>query len=83
MPRYYDDNNCNRLMKLVSIALDGGMSPSEEQHFLEEISKCDYCLTRFEIEKSFKQFLQTKVNKKPVSQSCIDSIKAKLNGQAE
>lgn len=70
-------------MKLVSIALDGGMSPSEEQHFLEEISKCDYCLTRFEIEKSFKQFLQTKVNKKPVSQSCIDSIKAKLNGQAE
>ncbi len=68
-------------MKLVSIALDGGMTPAEEQHFLEEISKCDYCLTRFEIEKTFKQFLQTKVNKKPVSENCINAIKAKINGQ--
>jgi hypothetical protein len=81
MHKYYDENNCNRLMKLVSIALDGGMTPAEEQHFLEEISKCNYCLSRFEIEKSFKQFLQTKVDKKPVSQNCIDSIKAKINGQ--
>jgi hypothetical protein len=70
-------------MKLVSIALDGGMTPAEEQHFLEEISKCDYCLSRFQIEKSFKQFLQTKVNKKPVSENCIKAIKAKINGQQE
>jgi hypothetical protein len=74
----YDSHNCNRLMQLVNLSLDGGLTPDEEQHFLHEINTCSHCLSKYKIEKSFIDFLRNKVEKKQVNQSCIDSIKLKI-----
>lgn len=73
-----DSHNCNRLMQLVNLSLDGGLTQDEEKHFLHEINTCSHCLSRYNIEKSFKSFLNNKVEKKQVSQQCIDAIKLKI-----
>jgi len=66
-------------MKKVMNALDGRMSEEEEKKFLEQVNECPHCLSRYDIETSFKKFLKTKIEMQKVSKDCIDSIKAKIS----
>jgi hypothetical protein len=62
----------------VSLVLDGALSENEEKEFLDQLNECSCCLDKYNIEKSFKTFLQYKVERKTVSQECVDSLKQKL-----
>lgn len=73
------NHSCSRIIQLVNAALDGALSPSEEAQFLEEIKTCNHCLNKYEIEKSFKTFLKSKMNHRTVNIDLINSIKFKIN----
>jgi len=72
------NHNCNEILSKVSLVLDGALTNEEEQEFLNQLNECSCCLDKYQIEKSFKTFLQYKVEKKKVSQECVDSLKQKL-----
>lgn len=73
-------HNCESTMRKVMSALDGQLSSEEEQKFLAQVNECPHCLSRFDIEASFKKFLKNKIETKQVSKDCIDSIKSKIAG---
>jgi hypothetical protein len=74
----HQHHDCNEILSKVSLALDGALTSDEEKEFLEQLNQCSCCLEKYNIEKSFKLFLQMKVERKPVSQRCIDSLREKL-----
>lgn len=71
-------HNCEEIMSKVILSLDGALSPSEEKQFLEELKKCSCCLSKYEIEKSFKDFLAQKANKSCCFETLASSIKSKI-----
>lgn len=58
--------------------LDGELSNDEEQQFLTRIQSTPEYLERFRHEKSFHEFLRSKISRRPVSPSLVQSIKAKI-----
>jgi hypothetical protein len=72
------NHDCNEILSKVSLALDGALTSEEEKEFLDQLNQCSCCLDKYQIEKSFKIFLQLKVERKVVSQPCIESLKQKL-----
>jgi anti-sigma factor (TIGR02949 family) len=72
------NHNCNEILAKVSSVLDGALTNEEEQEFLNQLNECSCCLDKYNIEKSFKTFLQRKVERKTVSQECVDSLRQKL-----
>lgn len=73
------NHSCGRIIQLVNAALDGSLSSSEDAQFLAEIKSCQHCLNKYEIEKSFKSFLKSKMNHRPISPELIKGIKSKIN----
>ena len=72
-------HDCSKLLEKIFLILDGEMSLEEEKVFLKEIAECNGCLKKYDIEKSFKEFLCRKVNKKHVSNDIVSSIKSKIS----
>ena len=72
------NHDCSKVILKVTLSLDGELSSDEEKRFLDEIQRCPHCLEKFHIEKSFKEFLVNKVQKKEVSTRLIDKIKEKI-----
>ncbi len=71
-------HNCQKIMALVAQVLDGELTREEEKQFLDELNQCSCCLDKFSIEKSFKEFLKYKIEKRSVSSECIESIRKKI-----
>lgn len=72
-------HNCTDVLSKVYLALDGELSGEEEKQFLEDLKACNYCLERFHIEKSFKQFLSERISKKCCTDGLVDKIRTRLN----
>ena len=73
-------NNCEETLKKVMLALDGELSEEEEQIFLMHINCCNHCLEKFNIERSFKEFLTEKIARKPVPTQLIVQIRSRILG---
>jgi hypothetical protein len=58
--------------------LDNELSPTEEQDFLEALQKSPDLMDRFNKEKSFHDFLRSKIQRKTVSPAIVQNIKAKI-----
>lgn len=71
-------HDCSKVIAKVGLTLDGELNPDEEKEFLKEINDCPKCLEKFNIEKSFKEFLTQKVERKTVSSVLVKSIKDKI-----
>jgi|688.fasta_scaffold11050_15 hypothetical protein len=71
-------HQCEDMMSKVFLSLDGELSREEEKKFLEELNQCSCCLGKYEIEKSFKEFLSQKVNKSCCFDTLAISIKQKI-----
>lgn len=69
---------CAEIIQKVFLVLDGEMSAKEEKEFLSHLNECPHCLEMYSIEKTFKEFLTNKLQKKQVSKSVINSIKEKI-----
>ncbi|MBK9731155.1 MAG: zf-HC2 domain-containing protein [Chitinophagaceae bacterium] len=75
--------NCKETMKHVMLALDGELSADEEKAFLSHINHCSRCLEKYEIEKTFKQFLTEKISRHPIPGQLVDQIRSRILGKAD
>ena len=75
--------NCKDTLKHVMMALDGELSVNEEKAFLDHINHCSRCLEKYEIEKSFKQFLTEKILRHHIPNQLIDQIRSRILGKAD
>jgi anti-sigma factor (TIGR02949 family) len=73
-----DDHNCQEVLNRVHLCLDGEMTPSEERAFLEEIRSCSCCLEKYNIEKNFKEFLTSKIERKTVNAELVETIRGQV-----
>lgn len=70
-----ESEQCNQLLQLI---LDGEASSDEENYFFSHKEKCIYCSNGFELEKSLKDLIKTKIKKETVPADLVESIKLKI-----
>jgi len=70
--------NHEKCMKMIQAVLDGSASKEEIEHFKSNIDVCKPCFDGYQLEKSIKDCLQTKVEKKCCPQNTVDQLKAKI-----
>lgn len=78
MEKNNTNHNCDQIISKVFLALDGEMTAEEEKTFLNEINQCSCCLEKYQIEKSFKEFLSKKVKHECCFETLANNIKDKL-----
>ncbi|MEO5674013.1 MAG: hypothetical protein ABIQ74_05150 [Chitinophagales bacterium] len=76
-------HNCDSTLKKVMLSLDNEMSEEDEKQFLDEINQCSYCLEKFNIEKSFKEYLCGKIRRRAVPLNLADQIRAHIRHTTE
>ena len=69
---------CNRIFDMMIRSLDGELSFDEEHALMEKMQASPCCVQKFELEKSYKEFLCNKITRKHVSVDLVKSIKAKV-----
>ena len=68
-------SDCPKFLENVTKFCDGSMSDDEKKAFLASIDdNCD-CLEKLEIEKKYKEFLATKIERKCCSDKLLSSIR--------
>lgn len=70
--------NHNKCMKMIQAVLDGSATPEELEHFKDNIEVCKPCIEGYELEKSIKESLQTKVEKKCCPSNTLNQLKMKI-----
>jgi len=80
---YAGRHNCDATMQKVMLALDDELTPDEERNFLDELNRCSSCLEKFQIEKSFKDYLCTKVKRHSVSVKAAEEIRIHIRNVIE
>jgi len=71
-------SSCKRCLELLELITDEEASPEEVKHFHNHINECLPCYESYNLEKSIKEMLQTKLEKKQVPDDLIQSIKLKI-----
>lgn len=74
-------HDCDKVMKQIELALDGQLSPTEEQQLVHSLEECNYCMKKYNIEKSFKDLIITSIKKRCAPQNLIDQIKNIVSSQ--
>lgn len=69
-------------MKLLQLMLDGEASEEEAKIFNDHIEKCMPCYEYYNLEKTIKEIIQTKIERKAVPGDLVDSIKSKIKETA-
>lgn len=75
----YSDAECEEIIRKLEAMLDGDQDVTQDKEFLEKVQNCQYCLEQYEIEKSFKELVKSKIKGLVVSNSLVQSIKSKLS----
>lgn len=72
------DNMCYKVVEKIPQYLDGEMSEFEIPIFLEHVEHCHKCLEKYELEKSFKEVVKQKCERKCVNEALVNSIRNKI-----
>lgn len=70
--------NHEKCMQMIQAVLDGSATPEEFEHYKKSISECMPCIEGYELEKSIKEALNQKVQRKCCPQNTISTIKTKI-----
>lgn len=73
-----ENNECVQCLQNLYLMVDGEASNDEEIFFTKHIDECISCFDSYNLEKSVKTFLQTRIEHKPVPASLISDIKNKI-----
>lgn len=73
------NNSPKDFQRRLVMFLDGALSNQESREFLTDVKKSPEQLAKLQKEKSFREFLRKKVNRRSVSPALINSIKSKIN----
>ncbi|MEM7103146.1 MAG: hypothetical protein AAF502_08460 [Bacteroidota bacterium] len=65
-------------LERVIMYLDGELTKQEERELLLEIKETPEYLEKFKIEKSFREFIRSKITRRSVSQNLIQNIKDQI-----
>lgn len=71
-------NRTGNITQRVMLYLDGELSNKEERQLLAEIQGNPEYLERFSMEKSFREFIKSKISRRTVSPALVQSIKDKI-----
>ncbi|TDI67098.1 MAG: anti-sigma factor [Bacteroidetes bacterium] len=74
--------SCKGCIELLELITDDEASPEEIKHFQKHIDECLPCYEAYNLEKSIKEMLQTKLKRKQVPDDLIQSIKLKIRSNA-
>lgn len=74
-----ENHDCSKVISKVILSLDGELTEQEENVLLAEINCCSKCLEHYNIEKSFKEFLQKKIEVRKAKSDVMATIKSKIN----
>ncbi|MDQ3536625.1 MAG: anti-sigma factor [Bacteroidota bacterium] len=74
-----DSEKCLSLLQLI---LDGEASDFETHYFNTHIEDCMSCFEHYNLEKTIRQVLKTKVEKRPVPIDLVQTIKLKITQTA-
>jgi len=66
--------NCKKARVLMSCALDGELTPKEEQEFQQHLSECMACAEEFTEAKKTKLIIREKIVRFKAPQSLVDSV---------
>lgn len=70
--------NKEKCFEMIQAVLDGSASDEEMKHFENSIDECLPCLENYQLEKSIKETLKAKLEKKCCPEKTVNSIKASL-----
>jgi hypothetical protein len=70
--------NHEECMKMIQAVLDGSATETEKEHFKMNIELCTPCIEGYELEKSIKTSLHSKIEKKFCPKETIANLKLKL-----
>ncbi|NBA85137.1 hypothetical protein GVN16_05160 [Emticicia sp. CRIBPO] len=70
--------NHQKCMEMIQAVLDGSASPDEIEHFKSHIDECLPCIEGYELEKSIKEGLKNKIERKCCPQKTVDLLKVKI-----
>jgi len=75
--------SCEECLQILELIVDGEATAMQEKHFQDHIDQCLPCFETFNLERSIKTLLQTKLGQKPVPSDLIASIKSRINETAK
>lgn len=70
--------NHQKCMQMIQAVLDGSATKDEVEHFKDNFDACLPCIEGYELEKSIKEALKAKVEKKCCPQSIVQKIKLQV-----
>ena len=80
MDQQLPKHDCRNFAKKVFLVLDGELPEQERNLFITDIQRCKGCLEHYHIEKAFKDFLVSKVERKgcteQIKQDILNKVKA-------
>ena len=71
-------HNCKEVADNIYLLLDGELGPEEEKRLIAEVKKCSHCLEHYNLDKTFKDFVKAKMEKKCCSEALKSEIKSKI-----
>ncbi len=74
-------HDCRDTLRKVELALDGELSDKQAKEFLDDLNICSHCLEKYHVEKSFKEFLTKKIERKTITTSVVESIRSQIFGR--
>lgn len=79
MDQQLPKHDCRNFVKKVFLVLDGELPDEERNLFIADIQRCKGCLEHFHIEKTFKEFLTVKIERKECGEKLRDQIRNMVN----
>ncbi len=79
MSEHLPNHDCNNFIKKVFLVLDGELPDTDRKLFIQDIEHCKGCLEHYDIEKSFKEFITGKFERKSCSKQLRSEIIAKIS----
>ncbi len=76
-----DEQGCRdpeKCMEVLHLLLDGEASEEESKYFRQHIQRCMPCYECYNLEMAIKEIIQTKIERKPVPQDLVNTIKLKI-----
>ena len=67
-------HDCNEVIAKLEVLLDGELDQEVEAQLIKEIKDCPGCLEHYNVDKSFKDFLQNKLERK----CCTEKLKHEI-----
>lgn len=70
--------NHEKCIQMIQAVLDGSATDEEMEHFRVNMDECIPCIEGYNLEKSIKETLKNKVEKKCCPQSTLDLLKSRI-----